>query len=787
VAAVFVVATGWLLSSSVLGGKVLSPKDMMWFEPPFSAVRPPELTRPANPHLTAPAYIFEPGLLQARQAVRSGRLPVWDANLAAGRPLLAAQQPGVLYPVNWLAYLLSFWSSLAWIAAAKLLIAAAGTFFLCRGRRLSVPASTLAGLAFAFSAGYVAWLLYPNTNVLALLPWSLFLTHRLAARGRSRDVLLLALVLGLAVLAGHPESFFILLVGTVAYWGFCTWSERRHSGDSDWQPRRRAGMLVAALVLGAGIGAVMALPFFEIWAQSYHSARGLAPPYSPRILAGFSWPEFWGRPDKVAFDGPGLNYASRSVYIGAAPLVLAVAGLAVRRSAGQLFFAGVAAVSLLMVLHVPVLSGLIRDLPGASLIHLPWFLWLVMLSGAVLAAYGLDIALAATPLERRRMLIVAGGIVAVPVLLYLATTPALGVWRDALREQPVLSTSPPSSDVAGLASVLRWTGLAIATLALLALIAKRPAQRRLAAGLVLALTVADLVSLSRGYNPAIPKAIAAPPPPASVAYLQRAHSSGRISAPEGGLFPKLAVQFGLRDMRSQDLPELERYSRLFQRLGGAVARFSGASSYRAAEPHSNKLLDVFGADRILTGNQRPARLTRGFRLLFDRPGQRVFANPSALPRAWMAYSWRTVAGIDQALDRTAGSSRTRLLQAPVIEGARQPGSGAAPRASLARITADRSTEVAVEVDARRPGYLVLDDTYYPGWGAKVDGRDASILPANSAFRAVRLDKGHHLVRFTYRPLTVVLGAILTLIALAVTALGLLVPLVRTRWARSKRG
>ncbi|HKC72959.1 MAG TPA: YfhO family protein, partial [Chloroflexota bacterium] len=68
------------------------------------------------------------------------------------------------------------------------------------------------------------------------------------------------------------------------------------------------------------------------------------------------------------------------------------------------------------------------------------------------------------------------------------------------------------------------------------------------------------------------------------------------------------------------------------------------------------------------------------------------------------------------------------------------------------------------------GYLVIDDGWFPGWTATVDGRETRVLRADYLLRAVRLPPGRHLVHLVYAPLTYLLGATITL----ATALALLV-------------
>jgi uncharacterized membrane protein YfhO len=91
------------------------------------------------------------------------------------------------------------------------------------------------------------------------------------------------------------------------------------------------------------------------------------------------------------------------------------------------------------------------------------------------------------------------------------------------------------------------------------------------------------------------------------------------------------------------------------------------------------------------------------------------------------------------------------------------------------------------VHAARPAQLILDDTYYPGWKATVDGHDAPIHPANVAFRAVSVPAGDHTVRFSYEPASVRIGVLLSLLGIATLIAGFAVPplLRRRRAARTQ--
>ena len=765
-AAVLLVGSLTLLAPALFSTDVLSAGDKLFFQTPFTADRPADLERPSNPDLADAVDVFHPHLLEAREAVRAGELPAWNSHIEAGRPI-GAQNGGPFYPLHWLAYVLPFWQSLELIALLKLLIAGAGAFVLLRRLGLGAGGSTFGAVSFAFGVPFVISLEHPQAIVYGLLPWLLAATDWMVrGRGGARAVLACGGLVGVAQLAGHPESTFVLVSALLAFAAYRTFG----AGTSELRASaRRLGLqILAVAAVALPVAAVTLIPTLLLLGDSLDPNRD-APPLGLSALQAAFFPEAWGRPDKLGLEGPaGTSYAYRAMYIGAVPLVLALAGLVARRSGPQLFFATTAAVCGLLLLDVPVAPGVVAQLPVFSLVNEWHFIFLAIFCGSMLAGFGLDILLRGGAQERRRLALTAVAAALAPAAVWLVAEPsALGQWRDLAGNFPVLGESVGSPDLARLVAGAHWIVFAGLGALLAVVVWRRP--RAVApwaiAGVAVALALGDLVPLGIGYHPAVPESRADPAPPRSVAFLQDNAGFDRVAGAGPALYPNAVQRYGLEDARGEDLPERERFGKLWTGLGGVFVQGFGLKvvpdlgSGRVPE-----LLDLMSVRYLVDPGDTPA--PPGLRVTaVDAPGQRVLENPDALPRAWVAYAARPAEGAAEAIEQTLASSVPDLERRPVIEVGEQPLPTGGGTPSPARVVAAERGHVKIAAMARAPGLLVLSDSWDGGWKATVDGEAADVLPANGAFRAVALPAGRHIVEFDYKPWPLIVAALASLLGM----------------------
>ncbi|HYB44619.1 MAG TPA: YfhO family protein, partial [Candidatus Methylomirabilis sp.] len=159
----------------------------------------------------------------------------------------------------------------------------------------------------------------------------------------------------------------------------------------------------------------------------------------------------------------------------------------------------------------------------------------------------------------------------------------------------------------------------------------------------------------------------------------------------------------------------------------------------------------------------------GLTLSYQAADARIYANEAALPRAFVVPSARCLG--DEAALRLIRERKVDFRREVILAGcATSPETGDGPAVSTAVIEHYGPERVAIAATSDRAGYLVLTDTWFPGWTARVDGRAARVERADHAFRAVRLAPGRHQVEFQYRPLSVRIGLALSVLAGLVTLL-----------------
>ena len=79
--------------------------------------------------------------------------------------------------------------------------------------------------------------------------------------------------------------------------------------------------------------------------------------------------------------------------------------------------------------------------------------------------------------------------------------------------------------------------------------------------------------------------------------------------------------------------------------------------------------------------------------------------------------------------------------------------------------------MVIDVKTPNDGFVFLSDTYYPGWKATIDGKKTRLYRANYCFRAVKVEKGDHLIEMRFLPKSFVIGlagSIISLIFITIT-------------------
>ena len=647
-----------------------------------------------------------------QHVLQHGVLPFWQEEMLCGEPILGSPQTAYWYPANWLLLVWPQPAMLGWLLVLHHLWLGWGTTWLARRLGLRLGADVLAGV---FAAGAPFFLVQTaeghltQVAVTSWIPWILLAWLRFLRHPTSRWPVL-SLAIALSLLAGHIQEIFYLCV-LLAGWGITVVIQvgMRH------QPERLRGLILGgalAALAAIGLAAIDLLPVFD---YARHSVRteglstaeaslgSLGLPSLVQLVAPF----WWGGPDD--YRGPGRFYWETLCYFGVTPLFLTLVGLCAggRRRHWRVFvLLWVLSASFAFGQGNPIYEFCQRCLPGFSLFRVPGrSLFLVSILGALLAGLG-----AQTILRCFRSLPRTAPRTAMALLL------VAGLVELTWFAQQVLATVPSTAIVRNEHPVIDW--------------------------------------------------------------LREHPSDGRVLVPQEFLNDAEARLKGVRKLQGYDPVPLLAHARLFAALTEtapeeALLGFNPLD----ADQLNETVLSFAGVEWLITPpRKQPIRSTAWSRVaqlslprLTGRDHhQRLarveiyqFANP--LPAAYVIGSaklYDPTSRIEDQLRHLKPREEVLLTQDLLPAGVRAHFTPI-PRES------SRPGHVSLQATLDAPGYLILRDTYLPGWHARVNGVATPVLLANGSFQAIPLLAGNHRVELRYRPRGFQTGALLAGLSLAI--------------------
>jgi hypothetical protein len=666
------------------------------------------------------------------ESLGNGEIPWWNPYVGLGRPMMSDIHFGFLYPPTYLFALgekpglfLNLWfhSWLLWWGIRGLAIELGAT------RMLAFVAGIIVSLSGNYCGRMLSGMLYYVFQE-AYAPLIFWLTIRLGSVWDWKRVGYLGLAVAAMFLCGNGHVFWIIMVGAGFFLAGRLLLE--HQEITVTAAVRVLGQFAAALAICAALAAFAWLPYLDLIQNSNRTeptiefATFLSAP--PRLLGTMiampasSLPADW----------------EQNFFIGAFWVLTGVLGcLRIPdprvRSLG---FVTLFAVIYSLGAHTPVFQVFYNLVPGADMFRIPPRM--MLLPTVALPVAGAVFASRMAELKDVRGWIVGLGIGLVIWLLGLMQgEPATGLFLP--------STLALAAVILTVALLLIWQRaswkIGMAGLAVIGLIEFAPATIRMQRDYIPVKNIAPLANPSvqavRQMKDTLDLPANAPPPRANIDSMLFLRNSGML--------------IGVADVTADTPLFLRRPWNYLHAVSGVP--FSAV--------HNNSLPMEIG--------QMPPQALRyvSVKLGLDRAKNEMVLVKRPFPRAY--FTSRVIPAFDE-------SDATRILLATptpepiaVIESAIRP-SVSGDEFFEQRIDRFGHSRLEISVTNRSSGYLVLNESWFPGWRALRGDKEIPAEPVNVWMRGFPLEPGNEPVTIEFRPRRFGPGCLVSAVGLLVVGM-----------------
>ena len=649
------------------------------------------------------------------------RIPLWTSLIGGGYPLYAHGSMGTFFLPN-----LIFFSLISPVYAYTIVLFLSvcflgwGMYWWLRLLGYSRLSSVFGAVTLALGGYSIAQFTHITiVQSLSLFPAIAGCTHLLAIKKSWQTTGWLSLLLAQQILVGFPQSVFITVLFILAYYGWLVGRSNTKIHD--------AIRFIVSLLAAFGVSAIQILPSYE-YLSTVVSGAG----FSVDSATLFSYPikhlltlfhPFWlGNPATGTYPHflafAGSIFWENTGYIGVVPLIFLAIYLLLRtakKSASTpqgsvVFFVLLLSASFLLMTGKYSPLYFVFSVWPFTLFRVPSrFIWLFDIALVVLCVHAFDVCIASFKQKRLASLIALFAIALQVLTIFFIWSPYHNLEpAHAWLEPPTLSQYVASDGYTITIGGERTYGNTYQ---------------------------------SRGWSVADPTY--------RPSYILR-----------NTFTPDKNMLWGIAQIRDYAGRNIRRSKVLEDLLDQTITT---DQTYATISALGSKLLTILSVKTVIsalsltqTGLVSKASLTDATHMID------LYTNPDALPKVYIATSSIPVTTIDEAVRAFASDAFIPGKTVLVEDG--KSFSSDPERASVHIDSAGQGSYTLRVTNEGQQALVVLTETYYPGWRARIDTKETKVFPVNVKHIGVFIPKGDHTVTIYYLPDSFTRGAWISLIS-----------------------
>ncbi len=225
------------------------------------------------------------------------------------------------------------------------------------------------------------------------------------------------------------------------------------------------------------------------------------------------------------------------------------------------------------------------------------------------------------------------------------------------------------------------------------------------------------------------------------------------------LYPNIGVVYNLFDIDGQDPLRLQRYENVLYQVA-----YNGPST---------NLIDMLNCKYIISfwnlGDKKYKLVNSEYPM--------IFKNIRYFPRLWFVDKSKYLQS-DKVLDYISKNTFRPQEEVVIEDNVEHKSESMSKTKNYIEIVNYSFNEINVKVNSNKNQWLVLSETYYPGWYAKIDDKLVKSYCANYILRAVYVPSGEHKIRFFYKPKSVIIGCFISIVSFIIILILLFVKPIR---------